>query len=80
MAVMIGRRYCVPSIPKGINSASAASGPYAALVKRIEPEDGDAGSYSNLLGAFFTRRQRFTKNPVLNRHVDVDTTPVKLSS
>jgi hypothetical protein len=30
-----------------------------------------------LFGAFFTRRQGFAKNLVLNRHSDVDTTPVK---
>ena len=36
----MGSRYCVPSMPKGINSASAASGPYAALVKASSPKMG----------------------------------------
>ena len=45
--------------------------------ERIEPKYGNAGPNTNLFGAFFTRRQRFAKNLVLNRHSDVDTTPVK---
>ena len=40
MEVTIGRRYCVPSIPKGINKESAASGPYAALVRASSPKMG----------------------------------------
>ena len=79
MAVMMGRRYCVPMMPKRDQQGKRGLRTIGRTGQRIEPKDGDAAPNSNLFGAFFTRRQRFAKNLVLNRHSDVDTTPVKCS-
>ena len=80
MAVMIGQKVLRPQHSQRDQQRERGLRAIRRTGQGIEPKDGDACSYSNLFGAFFTRRQRLAKNSVLNRHSDVDTTPVKYKS
>ena len=57
ISVLIGPMYEMPAAPRGINSVSAASGPYAADPRASSPEHGNAGQHADSLFALLVCRQ-----------------------